>query len=238
MNNPGSHVGEPQNGPAAEEEPVHSNQDSSQFKTIGTVTSRRGTQSGPAHFLSSTIRKDFNPTSSMIKFIVVLSIFLQIFLSYTSASCTTSSLLVGTKTSGRSEGMSTTTKIIGLSCIDQETHGGQIWSTGWPASTFESISIGAFGNTEASLPEDECNLLKSSAKLQVHQITSSPAFLTAMEKLTQCYRNTLSHICSESFENEYTPANINSGAIKRRGGFLRLNRLDLSCKKSMLQLGR
>ena len=165
MDNPhGSQVGEPQNGPAAEEEPVHSNQDSSQFKTTGTVISRRGTQSGLAHFLSSTIHKDFNSTSSMIKLIVVLSIFLQIFLSY-SASCTASSSLVGTKTSGRSEGMSTTTKIIGLSCIDQETHGGQIWSTGWPASTFESISIGAFGNTEASLLEDECNLLKSSAEL-------------------------------------------------------------------------
>ena len=94
----------------------------------------------------------------MINFIVVLSIFVQIFLSY-SASCTTSSLLVGTNMRGRCEGMSTTTKIIGLSCIDQETHGGQIWSTGWHASTFESISVGAFGNTEASLPEDECNLL-------------------------------------------------------------------------------
>ena len=202
----GSQVGEPQNGPAAEEEPVHSNQDSSQFKTIGTVISRRGTQSGRAHFLSSTTHKDLSSTSSMIKFIVVLSIFLQIFLSYTSASCTTSNLLVGTKTSGRNEGMSTTTKIIGLSCIDQETHGGQIWSTGWPASSFESISIGAFGNTEASLPEDECNFLKPGAKLQVHQITSSPAFLTAMEKLTQGYRNTLSHNYSESFENEYSVA--------------------------------
>ena len=132
----GSQVGEPQNGPAAEEEPVHSNQDSSQFKTIGTVISRRGTQSGLAHFLSSTTHKDLSSTSSMIKFIVVLSIFLQIFLSYTSASCTTSSMLLGTNTRGRCKGMKTTTKMIGLSCIDQETHGGQMWSTGWPANTF------------------------------------------------------------------------------------------------------
>ena len=153
-----SHAGEPQNGPAAEEEPAHSNQDSSLLQTLGTVISRRGTQSGLAHFLSSTTHKDLSSTSSMIKFIVVLSIFLQIFLSY-SASCTASSSLVGTNMRGRCEGMSTTTKMIGLSCIDQETHGGQIWSTGWPASTFESISIGAFGNTEASLPEDEYNLL-------------------------------------------------------------------------------
>ena len=138
----------------------------------------------------------------MIKFIVAVSIFMQIFLSR-SASCTTSSLLVGTNTRGRCEGMSTTTKIIGLSCIDQETHGGQIGSTGWPASTFESTFIGAFGKSQASLPEDENNFLQSGAKLQVHQITSSPAFLTEMEKLTQGYRNTLSHNCSKSFESDY-----------------------------------
>jgi hypothetical protein len=53
-----SHGGEPQNGPAAEEETAHSEQDSSPFQTPGTVNSRRGTQSGLPDSPSTTILKD------------------------------------------------------------------------------------------------------------------------------------------------------------------------------------
>ena len=58
MDNPGSHVGEPQNGPAAEEEPAYSNQDSSLLQTPGTVNSRRGTQTGLPTSPPTTIVKD------------------------------------------------------------------------------------------------------------------------------------------------------------------------------------
>ena len=57
---PGSHGGEQQNGPAAEEEPAHSDQDSSPFQTPGTVNSRRGTQSGLPNFPSATTLKDLD----------------------------------------------------------------------------------------------------------------------------------------------------------------------------------
>ena len=53
-----SHGGEQQNGPAAEEEPAHSEQDNSPFQTPGTVNSRRGTQSGLPNSPSATILKD------------------------------------------------------------------------------------------------------------------------------------------------------------------------------------
>jgi len=55
---PRSHGGEPQNGPAAEEEPAHSEQDSSQFQTLGTVNSRRGTQTGLPNSPPATIFRD------------------------------------------------------------------------------------------------------------------------------------------------------------------------------------
>jgi hypothetical protein len=45
-NDPRSYGGESHNGPAAEEEPAHAEQESSQFQTPGTANSRRGTQTG------------------------------------------------------------------------------------------------------------------------------------------------------------------------------------------------
>ena len=54
----GSQVGEPQNGPAAEEELAHSNQDSSLLQTPRTVNSRRGTQTGLPTSPPTTIVKD------------------------------------------------------------------------------------------------------------------------------------------------------------------------------------
>ena len=55
-----SQGGGPQNGSAAEEEPAHSEQDSSPYQTPGTVNSRRGTQSGLPNTPPTTILKDLD----------------------------------------------------------------------------------------------------------------------------------------------------------------------------------
>ena len=62
-----SHGGEQQNGPAAEEEPARSEQDSSPFQTPGTVNSRRGTQSGLPSTPPTTILKDLAEIAEDLK---------------------------------------------------------------------------------------------------------------------------------------------------------------------------
>ena len=62
-----SHGGEQLNGPAAEEEPAHSEQDSSPFQTPGTVNSRRGTQSGLPSTPPTTILKDLAELAGDLK---------------------------------------------------------------------------------------------------------------------------------------------------------------------------
>jgi hypothetical protein len=55
---PRSHGGESHNGPAAEVELAHSEQDSSQFQTPGTMNSRRDTETGLPSSPSSTVQRN------------------------------------------------------------------------------------------------------------------------------------------------------------------------------------
>ena len=65
-NDPRSHGGESHNGPAAEVEPAHAEQESSQFQTPGTVNSRRGTQTGlPSSPASTVLRNLANPAEEL-----------------------------------------------------------------------------------------------------------------------------------------------------------------------------
>jgi len=65
-NDPRSHSGESHNGPAAEEEPAHAEQESSQFQTPGAVNSRRGTQTGLASSPASTVLRNLaNPAEEL-----------------------------------------------------------------------------------------------------------------------------------------------------------------------------
>ena len=64
---PRSYGGKSQNGPAAEVEPAHSKQDSSQFQTPGTVNSRRGIQTSLPSSPPSTIQKNLAELAEELK---------------------------------------------------------------------------------------------------------------------------------------------------------------------------